>query len=163
MFYSYADLEYRKKRLTLEWQKQEKLRRQQQKEQKRLRRQREKELKLQLIVFTGEEEEQQRILYQNNPWTIHNGVIPASPNLIAQFRLMNSEQINHYLSDTLCPVCHADIEYGESYAHWPCPAKHVFHYDCMLMVLRAHHVCPLCRHPVQRSDFILRLQNIIPL
>ena len=154
---SYADLELKQNRPSPEWQKQKKLRRQQQREEGRLRRQREKELKRRLQIFIAEEEEQQRIVYEHNRQTILSGVIPASPHFIAQFRLTSSEQINHDLSDTLCAVCHGEIEYGESYAQWPCQAKHDFHYDCMLMVLRAHHTCPLCRHPVQRSDFILRL------
>ena len=157
---SYAELErVEKKRHPRQLQKEDKLRREQHKQEHRLRRQRKKEIQRQLNVFLAEEEEHQQILWETDlETTLWNGLMPASPRFIAQFRLTSSEQVNQDLSDTLCSVCHGDIEFSESYARWPCPAKHVFHYDCMLMVLRAHHTCPLCRHPVEKSDFINRLR-----
>jgi hypothetical protein len=62
--------------------------------------------------------------------------------------------MNIQLSDTNCSVCLEALQLGEYYSHWPCSARHVFHYDCMLNVLRRQNQCPLCRHPVEAANLL---------
>lgn len=120
-------------------------------------RQQKEENRRRLATLIAEEEQHQLIAYQNNYEATWNNIIPASPNFIAQFRLTTLQQVNDDLPDILCTVCLEGFEYGEYYAQWPCEAKHTFHYDCMLKLLRAQNTCPLCRHAVERSDYAARL------
>ncbi|CAF1425063.1 unnamed protein product, partial [Adineta steineri] len=101
-----------------------------------------------------------RILYQ---------VTSASPRFIAQFRLSNRLLVDDALLDTTCTICLENFQLNESYAEWPCPGRHVFHFNCMLKVLRERNTCPLCRSPVEAAalpnrDLFFRLifGRIIP-
>ncbi len=120
-------------------------------------RQQEEDNQRRLATLIADEEQHQLIAYQNNYEAMWNHIIPASPNFIAQFRLTTSRQVDDDLPDISCTICLEGFEYGEYYAQWPCEAKHTFHYDCMLNVLRAQNTCPLCRHAVERSDYAARL------
>jgi hypothetical protein len=60
--------------------------------------------------------------------------------------------ITEGLVDTTCPICQDDFRLKPCFAQWPCPATHIFHFDCMLDVLRAGNTCPLCRCPAEPAD-----------
>jgi hypothetical protein len=62
--------------------------------------------------------------------------------------------VNTQVSKTICTICLETFKRGESYSQWPCPAHHVFHYDCMLNVLRRQNQCPLCRHTVEAANLL---------
>lgn len=81
---------------------------------------------------------------------------PASPRFIATFREvqerskklvskeMDAEQIT-------CVICQNDLRADQHYAQWPCSnsQQHVFHYACMLSLLRTRNTCPICRYEVE--------------
>lgn len=48
---------------------------------------------------------------------------------------------------TECTICLDEFEIGQKVAHLPC--KHWFHEDCVVLWLKAHNTCPICRHPVE--------------
>lgn len=104
-----------------------------------------------------EEEQYQANAYRNNYDMMWNQIIPASPRVIAQFRLTIPKQVDDNLCNASCTICLENFEYDDDYAQWPCEAKHTFHRNCMLNTLRAQHTCPLCRHSVERSDYAVQL------
>ena len=93
------------------------------------------------------------------------GVASASPKYIAKFRSDNHRRVKPDRTDVLalsCSVCLEIFRIDEIYARWPCPGRHIFHYECMLDVLRTRNTCPLCRHPVEPAilpnrDIVFRL------
>ena len=78
-------------------------------------------------------------------------LLPASPRFIAEFHLTTPRRVSGDLLDTSCTVCCSNFEYGEYYTQWPCKAKHIFHCNCVLPLLRAQTTYPLCRHAVEKS------------
>lgn len=102
-----------------------------------------------LNALINEETEYQQQNYEGVIARILNGLNPASPRFIAQFRLTVPLIVNNNMLNDECTICLENFQLGESYARWPCAGEHTFHFDCMLRTLRAGNKCPLCRHPVE--------------
>jgi hypothetical protein len=103
----------------------------------------------------AEEEQLQHLNGEDYLDRIWHDVTPASPRFIAQFRFKRHHSVLSYemdLLNTKCTVCLDKFDIGQHYAEWPCPGGHVFHYQCMLEVLRAKNKCPLCRYAVETSS-----------
>jgi hypothetical protein len=105
-----------------------------------------------LFLLTEEETQYQQRHYGNDINRIVQRITSASPRFIAQFRLFDRRMIIEDRVDTICTICLDDFRLKPCFAQWPCPAKHIFHFDCMLDVLRAGNTFPLCRFPVQPAD-----------
>lgn len=95
----------------------------------------------------------------------------ASPRFIAEFRLADRQIVSSNLIGEICSICLDDFQQNQYFAQWPCTAKHTFHFECMLDVLRAGNTCPLCRFPVEASglfssqrviQFFLRQIRMMP-
>ncbi|CAF1523742.1 unnamed protein product [Adineta steineri] len=104
-----------------------------------------------LETLSNEEAEYQSRHYRNDINRILYQVTSASPRFIAQFRLNNRLLVDDALLDTTCTICLENFQLNEFYAEWPCPGRHVFHFNCMLKVLRERNTCPLCRSPVEAA------------
>jgi hypothetical protein len=113
---------------------------------------REEELRRLLLLFTEEETQYQQRHYGNDRDRIVQRITSASPRFIAEFRLSDRQRIPEDLVDTICTICLEDFQLDSCYAEWPCTAKHIFHFDCMLGVLRTKNTCPLCRFPVEPAN-----------
>jgi hypothetical protein len=66
-----------------------------------------------------------------------------TPNIVK----MNDIQ----LMDTFCSICLDKFQSGQCYAQWSCEDQHIFHYACMLDVLRRQNTCPKCHHAVDAA------------
>ncbi|CAF3331790.1 unnamed protein product [Rotaria socialis] len=117
-------------------------------EQNELNRRREAERQSLLEFLTEEEAQYQQDKYGNDINRVLDGIRSASPRFIAEFRLSASQIANDNLLDETCTICREDYHVKQRFAQWPCPAHHMFHFDCMLDTLRAGDTCPLCRYPV---------------
>lgn len=107
-----------------------------------------------LSLLVAEEERLQTQNQLSNFEHIWDRVTSASPYFIANFRLEQPRIVREDSLEIDCPICLETLHFGERYARWPCPAQHVFHYDCMLNVLRRQNSCPLCRHLVEAAPLI---------
>lgn len=81
--------------------------------------------------------------------------VPASPEFIAQFRLEHLRNpkfcdLSMKTNQISCHICVEPFELDQSYAQWPCSSHipHLFHFECMLKLLRQSNSCPLCRHQI---------------
>ncbi|CAF4771787.1 unnamed protein product, partial [Rotaria sp. Silwood2] len=109
-----------------------------------------------------EETEYQRREYDNDLSRMLQGITSASPSFIAEYRMNGPLKANDDLIFENCPICISNFQVNRCYSRWPCEAGHIFHFNCMLGVLRTGNKCPLCRHPVESADlpnmnFILEL------
>ncbi|CAF0960035.1 unnamed protein product [Rotaria sordida] len=129
------------------WEQQEQLRYEQETQRAQGEEQRRR---LELII--EEEVQHQQHVYGHDINRILQGIRSASPRFIAQFRLNGWQIVSHDLLDYRCSICLEDLQLNQRIARWPCQARHTFHFDCMLDVLRAGNTCPLCRHPVEAAD-----------
>ena len=48
-----------------------------------------------------------------------------------------------------CPICIDDLEEGHTAMFLPC--KHFFHQDCVVLWLKEHNTCPICRTPIEKN------------
>uniref|UniRef100_A0AC34F770 RING-type domain-containing protein n=1 Tax=Panagrolaimus sp. ES5 TaxID=591445 RepID=A0AC34F770_9BILA len=80
---------------------------------------------------------------------------PASDVFIARFRL---QERNLHTVDTAmknehlnCGICFEELNFGQKYSIWPCESQipHMFHFECMLKLLRTNNQCPFCRQPAE--------------
>lgn len=101
-----------------------------------------------------EETEYQRYQYRSRVSRYISIATPASPRFIAQFRLAGWKLVGKDLIETSCSICLEGFRLNQGFAQWPCPAKHTFHYQCMLDALRTGNKCPLCRHPVEEAKHL---------
>lgn len=49
-----------------------------------------------------------------------------------------------------CSICIDDMKEGEKAVFLPC--KHWFHEDCVVLWLKEHNTCPICRTPVEKPE-----------
>ncbi|CAF1199010.1 unnamed protein product [Adineta ricciae] len=109
--------------------------------------------------YVHEEENDQRLKRERQSFyeRLTNPTISASPQFIANFRMKEKTQVDTTMENegNECVICLESFKQGDSYEEWPCPSPipHIFHYDCMLDYLRSKHTCPICRHPVEPSQF----------
>ncbi|CAF4141615.1 unnamed protein product, partial [Rotaria sp. Silwood2] len=82
----------------------------------------------QLESFIEEETLYQQRQYDNSIDQIMNGVVSASPNFIAQFRLDDPIIVTGNSRAEICSICLYCFKIGERVGEWPCDAKHTFHF-----------------------------------
>ncbi len=83
-------------------------------------------------------------LMEANP--LSNAAPPASQAAIE--RLDTKEVDDEMLGPegrAECTICIVEVERGSEVAVLPC--KHWFHAECVVMWLKEHNTCPVCRHP----------------
>lgn len=51
---------------------------------------------------------------------------------------------------TECSICIDDIKLGDMALFLPC--KHWFHEDCVVLWLKEHNTCPICRTPIEKKE-----------
>lgn len=51
---------------------------------------------------------------------------------------------------TECTICIDEMKVGETAIYLPC--NHWFHEDCVVLWLKEHNTCPICRTPVEKND-----------
>lgn len=51
---------------------------------------------------------------------------------------------------TECSICIDDMEEGQTAVFLPC--KHWFHEECVVLWLREHNTCPICRSPIEKNE-----------
>ncbi len=112
----------------------------------------ERERRHRLAAYSDEEEEIQQTNNLNDLDRIWNRITSASPRFIAQFRLEGPRTLHTQLPETKCVICLEPFLIGDNCSQWPCAAQHIFHYTCMLQVLRRQNQCPLCRHTVEAAN-----------
>jgi hypothetical protein len=49
-----------------------------------------------------------------------------------------------------CTICIDEMKLGETVIYLPC--KHWFHEDCVVLWLKEHNTCPICRTPIEKND-----------
>lgn len=49
-----------------------------------------------------------------------------------------------------CTICIDEMKLGETVVYLPC--KHWFHEDCVVLWLKEHNTCPICRTPIEKND-----------
>ena len=99
----------------------------------------------------AEETEYQSNHHRNRIGQFLFNTIPASARFIAEFRLSGWKVVDSNLQGKTCSICLDNLRLNQGYSQWPCPAKHTFHYDCLLNAFRTGNQCPLCRHPVEAA------------
>jgi hypothetical protein len=99
-----------------------------------------------------EETEYQMHEYRNDFSRSFQGITPASPRIIAEYRMNGPLTASDDLMFENCPICIQDFQVNRQYARWPCPAQHLFHFTCIMKVLRTGNKCPICRNPVEAID-----------
>jgi hypothetical protein len=48
-----------------------------------------------------------------------------------------------------CPICIDDLKEGDVAVYLPC--KHFFHQDCVVLWLKEHNTCPICRSAIEKA------------
>ena len=99
-----------------------------------------------------EETEYQMHEYRNDLSRRFQGITSASPRIIAEYRVNGPLTASDKLMYENCPICIEDYQVKRHYARWSCPAEHMFHFSCILNVLRTGNKCPIYRHPVEALD-----------
>ncbi|CAF1232531.1 unnamed protein product [Rotaria magnacalcarata] len=112
----------------------------------------ERERRLQYLI--DEETEHQIREYGDDFNRMLQGITSASPRVIAEYRMNGPLTINDGLMFEECPICITDYQTDQQYARWSCPGQHIFHFNCMLDVLRTDNRCPMCRHAVEAANIL---------
>ncbi|KPM37106.1 hypothetical protein AK830_g9463 [Neonectria ditissima] len=86
-------------------------------------------------------------LMEANPQS--NAAPPATESALQNLtrKLVNKEMLG---SDgkTECTICIDEMKEGETVIFLPC--KHWFHEDCVVLWLKEHNTCPICRTPIEK-------------
>jgi len=88
-------------------------------------------------------------LMEANPQS--NAAPPASEDALSK---LNRQKVDEKLlgnagGNIECTICIEELKVGDDVAHLPC--KHWFHDQCVVMWLKEHNTCPICRHPIEES------------
>lgn len=76
-----------------------------------------------------------------------SGAPPASQNALDELdRKKVDQDMLGSEGHAECTICISDVELGEEVLQLPC--KHWFHEECVVMWLKQHNTCPVCRNPV---------------
>ena len=88
-------------------------------------------------------------LMEANPQS--NAAPPATEEALKNLerKPVSKEMLSHE-SKTECSICIDDINEGDVVLFLPC--KHWFHEDCVVMWLKEHNTCPICRTPIEKND-----------
>ncbi|CAF3742150.1 unnamed protein product [Rotaria sp. Silwood1] len=122
----------------------------------------EEERQSHLRFLIEEETQYQQREYGHDISRILQGITSASPRFIALFRLADLQIASNDMLYDNCTICLEDFQSDRRFAQWPCKARHRFHFNCMLNVLRVGNKCPLCRHPVEAAN-LPSIETVIPL
>lgn len=88
-------------------------------------------------------------LMEANPQS--NAAPPATDEALKNLeRKPVSKEMLAHESKTECSICIDDINEGDMALFLPC--KHWFHEDCVVMWLKEHNTCPICRTPIEKND-----------
>lgn len=88
-------------------------------------------------------------LMEANPQS--NAAPPASEDAIRNLerKPVDKEMLANE-SKTECSICIDEIKMGDMALFLPC--KHWFHEDCVVLWLKEHNTCPICRAPIEKND-----------
>ncbi|KFA80565.1 hypothetical protein S40288_09588 [Stachybotrys chartarum IBT 40288] len=79
-----------------------------------------------------------------------NAAPPASDEALSKLdRRQMDESMMNAEGKTECTICIDDMEIGQLAATLPC--KHRFHDKCVVLWLKEHNTCPVCRAPIEKS------------
>jgi hypothetical protein len=83
--------------------------------------------------------------------TSSNAAPPASDEALAKLeRKPVSKEMLANETKTECSICIDDIAEGDTALFLPC--KHWFHEKCVVMWLKEHNTCPICRTPIEQRN-----------
>ncbi|KOS21416.1 putative RING finger protein [Escovopsis weberi] len=80
-----------------------------------------------------------------------NAAPPASEEALADLdrRFVDSKMLEGE-SNTECAICIDNMKVGDMAAFLPC--KHWFHEECVVLWLKEHNTCPVCRASIERRE-----------
>lgn len=80
-----------------------------------------------------------------------NAAPPATEQALNSLerRPVTSEMLNGE-SSVDCTICIEELKEGDTSVFLPC--KHWFHEDCVVLWLKEHNTCPICRTPIEKRD-----------
>lgn len=88
-------------------------------------------------------------LMEANPQS--NAAPPASEEAL---KSLDRKPVDHDMlkgeSKTECTICIEEMHVGDEAATLPC--KHWFHEECVILWLKEHNTCPICRTPLVTGD-----------
>lgn len=89
-------------------------------------------------------------LMEANPQS--NAAPPASDAALEglERKKMDAEMLAQAGGNVECTVCIDEIKIGDEVIYLPC--KHWFHETCVVMWLREHNTCPICRTPIETNN-----------
>jgi len=89
-------------------------------------------------------------LMESNPQS--NAAPPASEGALANLerKKMDSDMLAGVGGSVECTVCIDEIKIAEEVVYLPC--KHWFHEACVVMWLREHNTCPICRSSIEPNN-----------
>lgn len=86
-------------------------------------------------------------LMEANPQS--NAAPPASEGALEKLeRRTVDKELLEKDSKTECPICIDDMKEGDTAVFLPC--KHFFHEDCVVLWLKEHNTCPICRTAIEK-------------
>lgn len=78
------------------------------------------------------------------------GAPPASDQGLADLpRRTVDEDLRNVEGNTDCTICIDGMKVGEVVVTLPC--SHLFHEECVVLWLKQHNTCPVCRAPIEQS------------
>ncbi|KAJ9137317.1 Ring finger domain-containing protein [Pleurostoma richardsiae] len=88
-------------------------------------------------------------LMEANPQS--NAAPPASQGAIDKLekKKLDRQMLGTDLKSE-CTICIDDINLGDEVTVLPC--KHWFHGECVVLWLKEHNTCPICRHPIEERN-----------
>jgi hypothetical protein len=88
-------------------------------------------------------------LMEVNPQS--NAAPPATEEALSK---LDRKAVNQSMLDgeskVECPICIDDMKEGDQAIFLPC--KHWFHEDCVVLWLKEHNTCPICRSPIEKNE-----------
>lgn len=87
-------------------------------------------------------------LMETNPQS--NAAPPASEDALNKLerRPVDKDMLEGE-SKVECPICIDDMKEGDISVFLPC--KHFFHQDCVVLWLKEHNTCPICRSAIEKN------------
>lgn len=88
-------------------------------------------------------------LMEVNPQS--NAAPPASEDALSKMvrKPVDAEMLGTD-DKTECSICIDEMKIGDTAMFLPC--KHWFHEDCVVLWLKEHNTCPICRTPIEKND-----------
>ena len=88
-------------------------------------------------------------LMEVNPQS--NAAPPATEEALQK---LERKEVNKAMLDgeskVECPICIDDMKEGDQAIYLPC--KHWFHEDCVVLWLKEHNTCPICRSAIEKNE-----------